>query len=374
MKKIIPLILFVVLFSGCTISTINELDYVDEIKIGFIGPLSGDMESYGLPIKNSVEMAVNDINDAGGIRKKDIKMFYEDGKCEEDSAREAARKLVYEDKVNAIIGGVCSGETLAAAEITEPAGVVLITPSSSSPVVTLAGDYVFRNTTSDADLEKAMASHISKNYQTIAVISENTEYAQHLHDVFVDEYENNGGAIVVDETFYSYTTDFSDIINEIKKSSAEAVFINPQSETAGGNIIKLASTSKLNLPLFGTNVVAGATALSIAGPTADGVVVIDNPPLDKSNPTAQDFLKRYQQLYGTPTFEFYLGAAYDDVSLLAQAIEEIGLQGENIKNYFYKLKNYSGVIGDYRFDSNGDLVWIQYSLKEIKGGSVVEVN
>lgn len=371
MKKIFSLlIMFSLLISGCTISSVNQLDYIDIVKIGFIGPLSGDQESYGVPIKNAVEIAVSEINKNGGVGGKvPIEIIYEDGKCEEESAKGAARKLVFEDKVHAIIGGVCSGETLAAADITDAAGIVMITPASSSPVVTLAGDYVFRNTPSDADLGKAMAVHISKKYDKVAAISENTEYAQHLREVFMEELESRGDEVVLDETFYTYTSDFSDIISEIKKSDAEAIFINPQSEIAGGKIVKLAS--ELNLPLFGTNVVAGAEAIKIAGDAAEGVVVVDNPPLDAGNDLAQEFLSKYNQIYGEPTFEFYLGAAYDDVYILSQAIEKVGTEGEKMKDYLYSLKNYSGVIGDYRFDSNGDLVWIEYSIKEIQDGQAV---
>lgn len=320
-------------------------------------------------------MAVDEINSSGGIKQHTkIEMIYEDGECEEDAATKAATKLIYEDKIKYIIGGVCSGETLAAAKIADPAGVIMITPSSSSPVVTLAGEYIFRNTPSDADLGKALAGLVSQKYDTTAVITENTEYAIHLRDVFVQEYENNGGQVLSDELFYSYTSDYSDVIKQAFAQNPQAIFINPQSETAAGKIIKAIVALNPDMPLFGTNIAGGNTALDIAGPAAEGLIIVDNPPLKKSNPAAVQFLDNYNQQYDATTFEFYVGAAYDGIYLFAQALEKVGTDTENIKNYFYKLKNYHGVIGDYRFDSNGDLVLIEYSFKEIKDGQPVEVD
>ena len=366
-------LLLTLVFSGCAITSISDVDYVDEIKIGFIGPLSGEGASYGIPIKNAVEMAVADINNNGGIKGKDIVMTYEDGECTEAGGSRAATKLIFEDKIKLIIGGVCSGETLAAAKIADPAGAIMITPSSSSPVVTMAGDYIFRNTPSDADLGKALASMVSRQYKKVAIFSENTEYAIHLEEVFTEELIRNGGEVVEYQIFYDYTTNFQEMVTKALAAKPEAIFINPQSESVGGNLLREIYKQNNNIPLYGTNVLSGATALKTAGEAAEGIVVVDNPPLDPNNQLAQQCLADYSSQYGEPTFDFYLGAAYDDIHLLAEAIKSVGLDTAKIKNYLYKMKNYSGVIGDYRFDGNGDIVWIDYSFKEIKQGEAVEV-
>ncbi len=375
MKKILSIALALLLFAtGCKVVSINEWDKVDEVKIGFVGPLSGDAKSYGEPILNAVKLAVDEINQSGGIMGKQIKLIAEDGLCEENGAQMAAQKLIDTEKVKFIIGGVCSGETLAIAPLLNSSQAVAISPSSSSPDVTLAGDFIFRNTPSDADIGKALANLISKQYKTVAVISESTDYAIDLRNVFKEEYEKAGGKLVYDGLYSTMDSDFKSYIGEIKAKNPQAILINPQTEASGGKIVKQIFEAKLDTPLFGTNVVAGATALEIAGKDAEGIKIVDNPSLDRDNVVADNFLTNFTAKYGQPTFEFYLGAAYDGVYLFKQAMVSEGYDADLVKNYFYNLKNYSGIIGDYRFDKNGDLVWIQYSVKEIKDGQVIEID
>lgn len=374
MRKFVVIMLILLLgTAGCKVVSINEFDTVEEVKIGFVGPLSGDASSYGDPIYNAVELAVSEINNSGGINGKPINLIAEDGLCDETGATNAVNKLVNQNKVKFIIGGVCSGETLAMAPILNKTKVLSISPSSSSPDVTFAGDFVFRNTPSDADIGKALASVISKKYKTIAVISESTDYATDLRNVFVEEYQKNGGKVIYDELYSTMDSDYEKYLTEIKSLTPQAILINPQTEASGGKIVKQIFELGITTPLFGTNVVAGDTALKIAGKNAEGIVIVDNPSLDENNMTAFTFLRNYKKNYGEPSFEFYLGAAYDAVYLYKQAIEEHGFDTEEIRDYLYNLKNYSGVIGDYRFDKNGDLVWIDYSVKEIIDGEAVDI-
>lgn len=376
MKKILlSCLLFSFFLAGCRLTSVDKFDMVDSVKIGFIGPLSGDAKSYGLPISQAVQMAVDEINQNGGIKgKKPIELILEDGLCENNTASTAAQKLINQDQVEMIIGGVCSSETIGAAPQVEAAQVVLLSPSSSSPDLTTLGDYIFRNTTSDSDIGKALANLMIKKYQNTAIITESTDYAIDLKNVFEEEFKKNGGKIAISTLYSPDETDFQSILTEIKQSPAQAIVINPQTELTGGQIVKQIGEMGIKLPLYGSNVVSGKKAIEIAGKYSEGIIVADNPSLDRSNPLTATFLKNFQQKYGQPSFEFYLGAAYDDVYLFKQAVEEAGLDGATIKNYFNKLKNYSGVLGDYRFDKNGDLVWIKYSIKEIKSGEAIEKN
>ena len=111
---------------------------------------SGDGAVDGIPLQRAVTLAVNEINLAGGIQGQNVEVVWEDGKCEARAATAAAQKLVTMDAVRVIFGGVCSSETLAMAPMTEGAKVILLSPSSTSPDITTAGDFVFRTAASDA--------------------------------------------------------------------------------------------------------------------------------------------------------------------------------------------------------------------------------
>src|SRR3989338_4432265 len=148
------------------------------IKIGFLGPLTGDAAPYGVDTLNGVKLAVDEINAVGGVKGRMIELIAEDSRCTGADAASAAQKLVNVDKVVAIVGGQCSGETLAAAPIAEAAGVVMISPLSSSPDVTQAGTFIFRDYPSDALKSKAMAAYLNEEgLEKLAMMSENTDFA-----------------------------------------------------------------------------------------------------------------------------------------------------------------------------------------------------
>lgn len=345
----------------------------EPIKIGFVGPLTGDAVTYGEPIRNAISLAVEEINNIGGINGRKIEMIYEDGKCAGKDAVNAAQKLVNVDGVKIIIGGVCSGETLSITPITEPAKVLVLSPSASSPDITKAGDFVFRNNPSDADGGKALAKLIREKYTKAAIISENTDYAQALRKVFVESFKSLGGEVAANESFAPETKDFRSILTKLKAVNPEAILVNPQTEIAGGTIVKQARELGITIPLYGTIALAGTKTIEIAGTYAEGMLLVDAPGLSGNNPKAVKFLADYKAKYGQTTLEFYLGAAYDDVYILAQAISRVGINPEKLRDYLYGLKNYNGVIGSYGFDENGDLAGIEYVVKQIKDGKAVEV-
>ena len=144
-RLLVPLFALGILLSACSPSD----DGTGPIKIGFIGPLTGEASPYGVDTLNGAKLAVDEINEAGGVNGRMIEIIAEDGRCTGTDAASAAQKLVNVDKVVAIVGGQCSGETLAAAPIAESAKVVMISPVSSSPDVTAAGDFIFRDYPSD---------------------------------------------------------------------------------------------------------------------------------------------------------------------------------------------------------------------------------
>ncbi|HEY4475656.1 MAG TPA: ABC transporter substrate-binding protein, partial [Candidatus Paceibacterota bacterium] len=109
------------------------------IKLGVIQGLTGDIASIGMGEVRAIQVALAEINKNGGINGRQLEIVTEDGKCDPQAGGTAAQKLVSIDKVMVIIGGTCSGETLAAATITEPAKVILISSSATSPKITTAG-------------------------------------------------------------------------------------------------------------------------------------------------------------------------------------------------------------------------------------------
>lgn len=372
---IIGVVLVVAIVIGIVvIRTNNTAPTGATVKIGFVGPLTGDAVSYGDPIRNAVEMAVSAVNEEGGTGGKMIEVVYEDGKCANKEALSAVQKLVNIDRVIAIIGGVCSSESLAMLPVTEPAKVVVLSPSSSSPHLSGAGEYFFRNAPSDLKGGDKLAKLMTGQYKNVAIISEETDYAQGLAGVFRERVASLNGTLAASERFAPGTTDFRSILTKIKAKNPDALLVNPQTEIAGGSIVKQAREIGITAQLYGSNVLSGSQAIEIAGEHAEGLIFVDAPGLMQDNPKAMKFLEEYKERHGAgPGIEFYTAAAYDNVRILAQAVEAVGTDTEKIRQYLANMSRFNGIVGSYRFDRNGDPEGIEFIAKKIQNGKSVDV-
>lgn len=338
------------------------------IKMGFIGPLTGDAATYGQAAQNSIELAVKDLAAQG----KNIQVTYEDGKCDGADATSAANKLIAIDQVKIILGGTCSGEALAALPITEANKVIQFSSFASSPALTGAGKFFFRNNPSDAAGGKVIADVVLKSYKNVAIISEQTDYAKALHDVFVNEITQGGGKMVSDQTFVSNTTDFRSILSTIKASNPQVLFVDAQTEQEEGLIVKQARELGITAPFYGHLIPGSSDFVKVAGSAADGMIFTQLASLNASDTKVTAFLDEYKQAYGTsPDWEYYAAASYDAVNILAQAVDAVGMDTTKIADYLHAMPAYHGIIGTYSFDANGDMIGAQFAVYTIKNGQVV---
>jgi len=344
----------------------------EPIRIGFIAPLTGDVAAYGGDEKKAAELAVEEINNGGGINGRKLEIIYEDGKCNGKDAVTSAQKLIDVDKVKVILGGACSGETLAIAPVAEQNKVIVFSAFASSPDITNAGDYIFRNAPSDTDIAKGYANFIvnKSGYKKIAIISENTDYTGGVRKVFNDAVKNLGGTIVADEVYKQGERDFRANLLKIKSSGAEAIFINPQSGTTGSLIVKQIGALAMKQPMFSVFFFAGKDVRDAAGAAANGLVFFDVVGLtgEKGKAFTEKFKSRFEKIVGN---DYDIGARYDSVFITANALRKCGEDTSCIKDYFYNMDWYDGVIGKYKFDSNGDMTGIEpLTPKIIKNGEV----
>ncbi len=350
----------------------------EPIRIGFVAPLTGDLASYGQGEKAAVEMAVQEINAARGINGRLLEIIYEDGKCAGKEAVAAAQKLINVDGVKIILGGACSGETLSIAPLAEENEVILFSAFSTSPDITQAGDYVFRNAPSDLDGGKYGAEMMfDDRHRKIAILSENTDYNQGIRKVLIQRFKELGGEIVADEVYEMEMKDYRTHLAKIKENKPDAVFFNPQSGVSGGLTVKQADELGITVPYYGIVAFSSGDALASAGAALNGLKFVDAPGLSEDNEKAVAFLEKYLSEYTKPASDYQVGARYDSVHILAEAIESCGeVQTSCIRNYLYNLLEYDGVIGKYRFDRNGDLIGIKYIIKKVvdaEKGEIIEV-
>lgn len=341
----------------------------ESIKIGFVGPLTGDVSVIGQQNKAAIEMAVDEINSKGGINGRKIEMIFEDGKCNAKDAASAGNKLINVDKVNYIIGGECSGETLAIAPTAEANHVLMISPISSSPDVTKAGDYVFRNYYSDNDAGKALAQRMYNDlgYRKVAVLWSINDYAEGYSRVFRDEFTRLGGQIVFQEKFTQGTSDLRAPLTKLKSTDAEAIVFL---EYTAGQITFYKQREELGikLPVFGSDTSTDTEVQKAIGKAFDGTRYVL---------AAESYTPEFAQRIKDNTGEnIQLGSpqAYDAVYILKQAIETAGDDSTKVKDYLYKMPAFYGEAGKTEFDENGDLKGPTYVMWEIQNGKPVLVD
>lgn len=366
-RLLVPLFALGVLLSACEPTAMDESE---PIKIGFIGPLTGEAAAYGVDPLAGVQLKLDEINADGSINGRMIELIAEDAKCSGADAASAAQKLINIDKVVAIVGGQCSGETLAAAPIAESAGIVLISPISSSPDVTEAGDFVFRDYPSDALKTKAMAAYFTKEgYEKVAVISENTDFAQGFHSALVSDMGED--AIVFDETVEPNTKDFRTLLTRLKDEDFDVFVANGQFPASIASMLQQMRELGIEQLAISHDVGDTQETIDLAGEAAEGFQVINVQTIGMDTPFGQKADAASIEVQAGLVF---IAHGYDAMGVLSEAIASVGTDGAAIRDYFYDLPSYKGVIGSFSFDDNGDVEGISYALKEVQDGAFVKIS
>jgi len=344
-------------------------DGKDSIKIGLITPLTGEVAALGMDILHGTQLKLKEINEAGGIDGRMVELIAEDGKCTGSDAASAAQKLIHIDKVVAIEGAGCSGETLAAAPIAEEAKIILISPSSTSPDITDAGDFVFRTNPNDDLKTTAMANYFKENdLGKVAIISENTDFAVAFHDSL--EGKIGEDAFVFDEVVEPGTKDYRTLMTRLSDVDFDVFVVNANLPPSAAIMVQQLREQGLEQLAIGQDVSDATEVIKLAGEASEGLQVINVPTIGHNTKFGQKFLAEY----GEPSANMSWGAyGYDTLGVLLQAIAKVGTDSEAIRDYFYDLDGYRGVVGTFAFDENGDVTGIRYALKEVQNGEFVKI-
>lgn len=362
-------IIVIVVVGGYFLIKSQGANQAGSIKIGWIGPLTGDTAVLGQNEKAAVGLAVDEVNNAGGVNGKPIEVIYEDGQCNGASASTAANKLINIDKVPAILGGTCSGETMSFTAMAEQSKTVVLSPCSSNPAITNAGDYIFRAFPSDTYQGNFAADYIFNTLgkNKVAVLTTQIDYATGIKNVFIDAFKKIGGTIVADESAVQGSTDFRAQLTKIKSAKPDLIyFVSMTDETTAA--IKQARELGINAPFFGADSWSAAKMWSALGSAGEGSMYsIVSTPLT-------DAFKASMKSRTNSDVTDCSPQAYDGLKILAQVMGKVGANSENIKNELYKTAYTGGVSADkIQFDSNGDLIGANYHVEIVHNGVASEL-
>ncbi|MEE0462210.1 ABC transporter substrate-binding protein [Blautia hydrogenotrophica] len=327
----------------------------DTITIGASLPMTGSVALNGEMILEGIQMAVDECNEAGGIDGKEVVIDAQDDQAEPNQAASVANMMSADEKIVAIIGSLKSSCTLAAAPIYEEAGVVALSPDSSSPEVTNAGEYIFRIKNSDVVLAQTMAKGaISDGHTKFAILYENNDYGAGVLEQSQIAIEEAGCEIVCTESILTgEQTDFSSIISKIRESGADAILMGVDYNESG-LVMKQMKDAGLDLPRYATDGLFTDAFIEVGGEAADGTTVLTSFITSDQSENVQNFIKKYQEKYNGEMPSIFQAEGYDCGKIVIEAIENAGTDRKAIRDYMATM-SYQGVTGDCTFDENGDV-------------------
>lgn len=342
----------------------------EPIRIGIATILSGDIAAFGENLVNVAKMQVDEINQKGGVDGRKIELIIEDAKCDSKTGLSAIQKLVNMDKVEYIIGGMCSNGILAAAPVVNDNKVVFLTPSTGGKNIDEAGEYIFRIGNSDLLVGRDIAGTMAKlGYKKVGVVAEATEYTIDIKNSFTKKANELGLDVAVTEEFQPNTTDFRTVTAKIKSENLDAILIASQTGISGGNFIKQLSNIGAKAQIFSDFLlVFNGDVKKIVG-SLDGIYYAD-PSFGEDNSQVGAFFKAYEEKYKIkPLAPYFSAGTYDSINIILDAIRETKKDDSvSVHDWILKnVKNYSGFMGNITLDEKGNSN-AGFSIKIIQNG------
>ncbi|WP_391121951.1 ABC transporter substrate-binding protein [Psychrobacillus sp. L3] len=346
------------ILAGCSSGDEGSSKGGDTIKIGANLELSGAVASYGSSEAEAIDLAVEEINAAGGIDGKKIELIKVDNKSDAAEATSAAIKLTSQDKVTAIIGAATSGNSVAQVQIATDTKTPMISPSGTSTTVTVGEDgkvnpFTFRAAFIDP-FQGTVAANFAANdlkVKNVAVYADNaSDYAKGLASSFIKDFEAAGGKIVAKESYVAKDTDFRSTLTRIKAANPDFIFIPGYYEEVG-LIVKQARELGITVPLMGADGWDSPTIVDLAGAAAlNNTYIITAYSSEDPDGKAKAFADSFTKKYGKAPNSFH-ALGYDAVYLLKDAIERAGsTDGTKIKEAIEATDNLPLATGLYSVD------------------------
>ncbi len=345
-------------------------------KIGVVLPMSGDGATYGVPLQRMVQMAVEKINADGGIDGTPFEAVYENDGCNGKDGATAGQKLMSVDKVPVILGSICSGALLGFAPVAEQNKVLVMGVGASSPKIKDAGDYIFRLYPSDAMAGVVMAKYAYEKlgHRKVAIIAEQTDYAQGLSGVFKEAFVKAGGTVAINESYPPGETDFRTLATKIKDAKVDAVYPVPQTPAAGGLIMKQLRAAGITAPFYGTDVTTAPSFAKENAKDAEGMVGVTLAFDQNQDETTKALFADYKTRYNEdPSYPNFMAIAYDATFMIRDGIKQVGWDADKLKTWLYSLTSWDGIYKGMHFDTDGEPLGHKFMVQKAVAGELKNV-
>jgi branched-chain amino acid transport system substrate-binding protein len=328
-----------------------------EVKIGAIISESGAVKTYGARVKRGLDLALEEINAAGGFKGGQIQLIYKDDATNDQKGLKVIKELIEVEGVDLIIGAVSSNVTLAIAPVANENKVVLLSPSASTPKLTGIGSYFYRLYPSDI-LEGTSMAEFAKELglERVVIFALENTWSAGLMEVFTNKYESKYRKVVGTFLFKEEDgTDFAQMVADAQALNPDGIYIMSYDPLLPALFSQIAAND-MECIMLGTSSITPSILREI-GDAAD-MLVYPQPSFDlgSTDRAVVDFIQAYEAKYNTKP-DTYAAHGYDSLYLMLAAMDNYqSKHPDNVRKGLGGIKNFEGAAGRTTFDDNGDVV------------------
>jgi branched-chain amino acid transport system substrate-binding protein len=341
-------------------------------KIGVAGPMTGQYATYGASHKAGAELAMEELNAAGGVNGGEVSISIGDDLGDPKEAVLVAQKFIDDSDIVVVDGHQFSGATIAAAGKYQPAGLTMITPSATQPDITDMGDFIWRICMTDAVQGKGLADYSvgTLGLKNVAIMYDNSDYGRGLADAYEEGIKAAGGSVVEKQQYTTGDTDFKAQLTKIKGANPELLFLSGY-YPEGSKIAQQAKELGLDVQMLGSDGYASDELPKLGGAAVEGMLVSTFFDYTKDDPAVQKFVDAYKAKYEGANPDWFVANSYDVVMLAAAAAKKAGSNDRTaINDALGSIGTYQGISGPITFDENGDVIK-PLSIVIVENGSLV---
>jgi branched-chain amino acid transport system substrate-binding protein len=350
-------ILLLTLLIGGTFQSHLALAADDVVKIGLSAPLTGDWAEYGNDFKRAVQMVIDRTNEMGGVHGKKVELVIEDSRGDPKESVLIAEKFVADPDIIAEIGDFSSSSCMAAAPIYERANMTQLSPTSSHMDFTKKGENMFRVVATQG-YEGPYNARWAVNdlgKKKLATIYINNDWGVDANKYFVQEAKKLGAEVVAEEAFVTGEKDFAAILSKLKRLEPDLIYL-PTFYADAAAILNQAKRMRFTPVVMANSSLFSEKTIELGGEAVENILIPANYFITDPRPAAQEFTKKYRDLYDMEPNQF-AALAYDAANLMIAALQEVGLDDRSkVREGLLSLKGFEGATGSISYAEGRDPV------------------
>jgi branched-chain amino acid transport system substrate-binding protein len=331
-----------------------------DIRIGVAEALSGGAAQYGVSIRNGFQLAAEQINAAGGINGDKIALVVEDEQGKKEEAINAFKKLIFQDKVLMVFGPTLSNSAQAADPIAQAAKIVVFGTSNTADGITTIGDFVFRNSVTEADVLPVTLKTAAKkaNIKKVAVLYGNDDvFTKSGYDNFKKALDDLKIPVTTTETFAKGDVDFKAQLTKIKATNPDAIVLSAL-VAEGAPIMVQARQLGINVPVIGGNGMNSVKVFDLAKGASENLWIGSPWSIENRTPENNSFIVAYTQKFKAAPDQF-AAQSYDAMHIAAAALKKLKMSGDLAKDRLavreaLPAAKWTGATGSFAFRRAND--------------------